>query len=77
LEAPEIAKKIDMQRRALDIELLQDNYVNQSNLAIFAICQEDLGRATPTKQYRCDEFRTKLRNYKHSMRTIPLINHLN
>lgn len=66
-----------MQRRALDIELLQDNYVNQSNLAIFAICQEDLDRATPTKQYRCDGFRTKLRSHKHSLRTIPLINHLN
>ncbi len=68
VDSAEIQKKIEQQRTAMDIELLMDNYMNKSNLDIFAICEQDLNRSTPTKEYRCDDFRRRIKSLRQSRR---------
>ena len=52
----------------LEIEILKDNHKNSTNRDVLYICAEDLNRSTPTKDYKFEQFKHRVKTCKASSR---------
>lgn len=75
----QVKSQIDQQRKKLEIDIIKDNHLNSINRDILYVCHSDLNRSTPTKDFKFEHFRDRIKTSQAAKRPrrTQLSNQLN